>query len=111
MNEDKEKVVEETTNGTNETKEEIKTDFSEEEAKIASENVGKLLQLMDKYKPLRERRIDKFNKLKEDYEKLPENSYKRKQIAMKMLELSKKINPKTVWDSSKGTYTKEKKDE
>ena len=94
-----------------EAKEEIKTDFSEEEAKIASENVGKLLQLMDKYKPLRERRIDKFNKLKEDYEKLPENSYKRKQIAMKMLELSKKINPKTVWDSSKGTYTKEKKDE
>lgn len=111
MNEDKEKAVEEATNGANKTKEEMKTDFSEEEAKIASENVGKLLQLMDKYKPLRERRIDKFNKLKEDYEKLPEDSYKRKQIAIKMLELSKKINPKTFWDSSNGTYKKEKKDE
>ena len=89
-----------------EVKEEIKKELTEEEAKIAAENVSKLVKLIDKYKSLRERKKDKFEALKAEYEALPEGHYKKKQIAIKMLNLAKEINPNVIWDSSKGTYKK-----
>lgn len=87
-------------------------ELTEEEAKIAAENVGKLIDVLGKYKPLQERRKEKFEKLKADADKLPDGHYKKKQIAYKMLELSKLINPNVFWNSSeKGTYRKSKKAE
>lgn len=91
---------------------EPKTELTEEEAKIAAENVSKLMGVLNKYKSLQERRKDKFEKLKAEAEKLPDGHYKKKQIAYKMLELSKLINPNVFWNSSeKGTYKKEEKAE
>ena len=87
------------------------TELTEEEAKVAAENVGKFIELLDMYKSPTEKRKEKFEKLKEDEKELPEGCYKKKQIAFKMLELSKKINPRVFWDSkTKGTYKKNKQE-
>lgn len=92
-------------------KEEPKLELTEEEAKIAAENVGQILGVLNKYKSLQERRKEKFEKMKKEQEELPEGHYKKKQLAYKMLELSKKISPKVFWNSSeKGTYRKPKKE-
>lgn len=87
--------------------EEPKTELTEEEAKVAAENVGKILEVLDRYKSLDQRRREKFERLKLEAESLPDGHYKKRQLAYKMLELSKKINPNVVWDSKeKGTYRK-----
>ena len=91
---------------------EPKTELTEEEAKIAAKNVGKLIDVLGKYKSLQERRKEKFETLKAEAESLPDGHYKKKQIAYKMLELSKLINPNVFWNSSeKGTYKKDEKTE
>lgn len=112
MNEE-ELVVQDESNQFEESKvEDPKTELTEEEAKVAAENVTKLMGVLDKYKSLQERRKDKFEKLKAEAENLPDDSYKKKQIAYKMLELSKLINPNVFWNSSeKGTYRKKDKAE
>lgn len=87
-----------------------KTDLTEEEAKVAAENVKEVIQVLDYYKKLENQRQAKFDKMKEEAEALPEGHYKKKQLATKMLELAKKMKPKIVWNSrEKGTYRKEQK--
>lgn len=86
-----------------------KIELTEEEAKIAAENVGKIIDVLGQYKTLAERRRMRFDKMKEEYDSLPDESYKKKQLAFKMLRLSKQISPNVVWDSSKGTYRNEEK--
>lgn len=88
-------------------KEKPKVDLTEEEAKIAAENVSKLIDVLDRYKPISQRRKEKFDKIKKELDELPEGHYKKKQLSFKLLELSKKISPKVFWDSkTKGTYRK-----
>lgn len=88
-------------------KEKPKVDLTEEEAKIAAENVSKLIDVLDRYKPINQRRKEKFDKIKKELDELPEGHYKKKQLSFKLLELSKKISPKVFWDSkAKGTYRK-----
>lgn len=84
-----------------------KVDLTEEEAKVASENVSKLIDVLDRYKSIDQRRKEKFDKIKKELDELPEGHYKKKQLSFKLLELSKKISPKVFWDSkTKGTYRK-----
>ena len=84
-----------------------KVDLTEEEAKVAAENVSKLIDVLDRYKPISQRRKEKFDKIKKELDELPEGHYKKKQLSFKLLELSKKISPKVFWDSkTKGTYRK-----
>ena len=88
-------------------KEKPKIDLTEEEAKVAAENVSKLIDVLDRYKPISQRRKEKFDKIKKELDELPEGHYKKKQLSFKLLELSKKISPKVFWDSkTKGTYRK-----
>lgn len=88
-------------------KEKPKVDLTEEEAKVAAENVSKLIDVLDRYKPISQRRKEKFDKIKKELDELPEEHYKKKQLSFKLLELSKKISPKVFWDSkTKGTYRK-----
>lgn len=88
-------------------KEKPKVDLTEEEAKVAAENVSKLIDVLDRYKPISQRRKEKFDKIKKELDELPEGHYKKKQLSFKLLELSKKISPKVFWDSkTKGTYKK-----
>lgn len=88
-------------------KEKPKVDLTEEEAKVAAENVSKLIDVLDRYKPINQRRKEKFDKIKKELDELPEGHYKKKQLSFKLLELSKKISPKVFWDSkTKGTYKK-----
>lgn len=88
-------------------KEKPKVDLTEEEAKVAAENVSKLIDVLDRYKPISQRRKEKFDKMKKELDELPEGHYKKKQLSFKLLELSKKISPKVFWDSkTKGTYRK-----
>ena len=88
-------------------KEKPKVDLTEEEAKVAAENVSKLIDVLDRYKSIDQRRKEKFDKIKEELDELPEGHYKKKQLSFKLLELSKKISPKVFWDSkTKGTYRK-----
>lgn len=80
--------------------------FTEEEAMIAAENVKDILKLIDSFKPQKRKMIDKFYNMLDTYNKT-ENSYRKKQLAFKLLELSKKIGPNMKWDSTKnGTYRK-----
>lgn len=80
--------------------------FTEEEAMIAAENVKDILKLIDSFKPQKRKMIDKFYNMLDTYNKT-ENSYRKKQLAFKLLELSKKIGPNMKWDSAKnGTYRK-----
>lgn len=84
-----------------------KVDLTEEEAKVAAENVSKLIDVLDRYKSLEQRRREKFDRMKKEFDELPEGHYKKKQLSFKLLELSKKISPKVFWDSkTKGTYRK-----
>ena len=86
---------------------EPKVELTEEEAKIAAENVGQILDVLKQYKTPQEKRKEKFERMKKEQEELPEGHYKKKQLAYKMLELSKKISPKIFWNSNeKGTYRK-----
>lgn len=87
-------------------KQEPKVEMTEEEAKIAAENVKKLMQLMDKYKSPKERQAERLKKYQEEYDSLPEDHYKKKQLAGKIYILNKKVHPTVVWDSSKGVYRK-----
>ena len=88
-------------------KEKPKVDLTEEEAKVAAENVSKLIDVLDRYKPISQRRKEKFDKIKKELDELPEGHYKKKQLSFKLLELSKKISPKVFWDSkTKGTDRK-----
>lgn len=88
-------------------KEKPKVDLTEEEAKVAAENVSKLIDVLNRYKPISQRRKEKFDKIKKELDELPEGHYKKKQLSFKLLELSKKISPKVFWDSkTKGTYRK-----
>lgn len=88
-------------------KEKPKVDLTEEEAKVAAENVSKLIDALDRYKTIDQRRREKFDKMKKELDELPEGHYKKKQLSFKLLELSKKISPKIFWDSkTKGTYRK-----
>jgi hypothetical protein len=88
-------------------KEKPKVDLTEEEAKVAAENVSKLIDVLDRYKSIDQRRKEKFDKIKKELDELPEGHYKKKQLSFKLLELSKKISPKVFWDSkTKGTYRK-----
>lgn len=88
-----------------------KIEMTEEEAKIAAENVKKLMQLMDKYKSPKERQAEKLKKYEEEYEKLPDGHYKKKQLEGKIYNLQRKVKPTIVWDSSKGTYVKKQVEE
>lgn len=85
---------------------EPKVELTEEEAKIAAENVKKLMQLMDRYKSPKERQAEKLARWKEEYENMSDDNYKKKQLEMKIAQLDKKLNPTVLWDSSKGTYIK-----
>ena len=86
-----------------------KTELTDEEAKIAAGNVSKLLELMDHYAEIKQKRENKLKKYKEEIESLPEGHWKRPQLEAKATILDKKIHPTIVWDSSsKGTYKKEK---
>ena len=58
-------------------KEKPKVDLTEEEAKVAAENVSKLIDVLDRYKPISQKRKEKFAKIKEDLDKLPEGHYKK----------------------------------
>src|SRR5574344_1361843 len=80
-------------------KEKPKVDLTEEEAKVAAENVSKLIDVLDRYKPINQRRKEKFDKIKKELDELPAGHYKKKQLSFKLLELSKKISPKVFWDS------------
>lgn len=92
-------------------KEEPKLELTEEEAKIAAENVGQILDVLNQYKSPQEKRKEKFERMKKEQEELPEGHYKKKQLAYKMLALSKKISPNVFWNSSeKGTYRKSKEE-
>lgn len=71
-------------------KEKPKVDLTEEEAKVAAENVSKLIDVLDRYKPINQRRKEKFDKIKKELDELPEGHYKKKQLSFKLLELSKK---------------------
>lgn len=93
---------EELDNKTIKEKEQEKTNFTEEEAKIAAENVAEVLKTLDKFKSLNERRVDKMKKLKEQYDSLPEGHYKRKQIESKIYDLGKKVNPTIVTANNEG---------
>ena len=85
----------------------VKTEFTEEEAKIAAENIGELLKGLESFKTVNERRVEKMKKLQALYETLPEDHWKRKSIEIEIFELGRKVNPNIVWDSSKqGTYKK-----
>ena len=75
-------------------KEKPKVDLTEEETKVAVERVSQLIDLLDEHISKKETNINKFYKLKEKYDALPETSYKRKQLAIKMLNLAYKINPR-----------------
>lgn len=86
-----------------------KVELTEEEAKIAAENVSKIIDVLGQYKTLAERRRMRFDKMKEEFDSLPDEHYKKKQLAFKMLRLSKQMSPNVVWDSSKGTYHNEEK--
>lgn len=85
---------------------EPKVELTEEEAKIAAENVKKLMQLMDKYKSPKEKQAEKLARWKEEYENMSDDNYKKKQLETKIAQLDKKLNPTVLWDSSKGTYIK-----
>lgn len=85
---------------------EPKVELTEEEAKVAAENVKKLMQLMDKYKSPRQRQEEKLARWKEEYENMSDDNYKKKQLESKIALLDKKVNPNVLWDSSKGTYVK-----
>lgn len=87
-------------------KQEPKVELTEEEAKVAAENVKKLMQLMDKYKSPRQRQEEKLARWKEEYENMSDDNYKKKQLESKIALLDKKVNPNVLWDSSKGTYVK-----
>lgn len=47
-------------------KEKPKVDLTEEEAKVAAENVSKLIDVLDRYKPINQRRKEKFDKIKKN---------------------------------------------
>lgn len=47
-------------------KEKPKVDLTEEEAKVAAENVSKLIDVLDRYKPISQRRKEKFDKIKKN---------------------------------------------
>lgn len=85
---------------------EPKVELTEEEAKIAAENVKQLIQLIDTYKLPRQKQEEKLARWKEEYENMSDDNYKKKQLASKISLLDRKLNPNVLWDSSKGTYVK-----
>lgn len=90
---------------------EPKVELTEEEAKIAAENVKQLIQLIDTYKLPRQKREEKLAKWKEEYENMSDDNYKKKQLASKIAWLERKLYPDVLWDSSKGTYVKSEQTE
>ena len=54
----------------------------------------------------KERQAERLKKYQEEYDSLPEDHYKKKQLAGKIYILNKKVHPTVVWDSSKGVYRK-----
>lgn len=73
-----------------------KVDLTEEEAKVAAGNVTKLLQELERYKDLQTRRREKLKKLREEYEELPDDNYKKKQVWAKIQILERLAEPKWV---------------
>ncbi len=83
-------------------------ELTEEEAEKAAKGVSQLLRFMKMNRPLKERQQEKVEKYKLQKAELPEGHYKIAQIENKIALLEKKINPVVIWESSKGTYVKEK---
>lgn len=73
-----------------------KVELTEEEAKIAAENVTRLLGVLKRYQGLEARRKEKLSNLRKEYESLPDDSYKKKQVWSKIKVLERIAEPKWV---------------
>lgn len=96
-------------NKTEQTNDSPNIEMTEEEAKVASKNVSKLLDFMNQYKSPQVRLQEKIDKYKKEYDELADDNYKKAQLDTKIKRLEKKLHPDVFWDSSKkGTYKKDK---
>lgn len=75
---------------------EPKIELTEEEAKTAAENVTRLLEALKRYQSLEARRKEKLSDLRKEYESLPDDSYKKKQVWSKIKVLERIAEPKWV---------------
>lgn len=73
-----------------------KVELTEEEAKTAAENVTRLLGVLKRYQSLEARRKEKLSNLRKEYESLPDDSYKKKQVWSKIKVLERIAEPKWV---------------
>ena len=73
-----------------------KVELTEEEAKTAAENVTRLLEALKRYQSLEARRKEKLSNLRKEYESLPDDSYKKKQVWSKIKVLERIAEPKWV---------------
>ena len=73
-----------------------KVELTEEEAKTAAENVTRLLEELKRYQSLEARRKEKLSNLRKEYESLPDDSYKKKQVWSKIKVLERIAEPKWV---------------
>ena len=73
-----------------------KVELTEEEAKTAAENVTRLLGVLKRYQSLEARRKEKLSNLRKEYESLPDDSYKQKQVWSKIKVLERIAEPKWV---------------
>lgn len=73
-----------------------KVELTEEEAKTAAENVTRLLEVLKRYQSLEARRKEKLSNLRKEYESLPDDSYKKKQVWSKIKVLERIAEPKWV---------------
>ena len=101
MEENVEEVVVQEEAETQPTEEEKKpkVELTEEEAKTAAENVTHLLQALKRYQSLDASREEKQSNLRKEYEELPDDSYKKKQVWTKIKVLERIAEPK--WVSAK----------
>ena len=73
-----------------------KVELTEEEAKTAAENVTRLLEALKRYQSHEARRKEKLSNLRKEYESLPDDSYKKKQVWSKIKVLERIAEPKWV---------------
>ena len=74
----------------------VQEETTEEEAKTAAENVTRLLGVLKRYQSLEARRKEKLSNLRKEYESLPDDSYKKKQVWSKIKVLERIAEPKWV---------------
>ena len=73
-----------------------KVELTEEEAKTAAKNVTRLLGVLKRYQSLEARRKEKLSNLRKEYESLPDDSYKKKQVWSKIKVLERFAEPKWI---------------